>query len=89
MVGFRLLSGLLMAACSRLLALTGLANKAPMCMSDYSLEDPLQRAMAEEPLERGDIFDRDGLFVPMLMNLVGVSDEQMDVFMTQVEALPA
>lgn len=53
------------------------------------LTDPLQKASAEEALERGDIFDRDGVFVPMLMQLVGVTEEQMDDFMEQAAALQA
>ncbi len=54
-----------------------------------SLEDPLQRAAAEEALERGDIFDRDGVFVPMLAAAVGISDQQMDLLMEQAAKLPA
>lgn len=53
------------------------------------LTDPLQKASAEEALERGDVFDRDGMFVPMLMQLVGVTEEQMDEFMEQAAALAA
>jgi hypothetical protein len=53
------------------------------------LEDLLQRAIADEALERGDIFDRDGVFVPMLAAIVGISDEQLDELMSQAAALPA
>jgi hypothetical protein len=54
-----------------------------------SLTDPLQKASAEEALERGTDFDRDGVFVPMLAAVVGISDEQMDQLMEQAVALPA
>jgi hypothetical protein len=54
-----------------------------------TLTDPLQKASAEEALERGTDFDRDGVFVPMLMQIVGVSDEQMNDFMIQAAGLPA
>lgn len=53
------------------------------------LTDPLQKASAEEALERGDVFDRDGMFVPMLAGIVGISDEQMDDLLQQAAALPA
>lgn len=53
------------------------------------LTDPLQKATAEEALERGDIFDRDGVFVPMLAGVVGISDEQLDDLMEQAAGLPA
>ena len=53
------------------------------------LEDPLQKAAAEEALERGSDFDRDGVFVPMLASVVGISDEQLDELMAQAAALPA
>lgn len=53
------------------------------------LSDPLQQATAEEALERGDIFDRDGVFVPMLAAIVGIGDEQLDELMAQAAALPA
>jgi hypothetical protein len=53
------------------------------------LTDRLQQAIAEEALERGDIFDRDGVFVPMLAAVVGISDEQLDELMAQAAALPA
>ena len=54
-----------------------------------ALTDPLQKASAEEALERGDVFDRDGVFVPMLAQAVGISDEQLDDLMAQAAALPA
>ncbi len=54
-----------------------------------NLSDPLQKASAEEALERGDTFDRDGVFVPMLMQVVGVDEPTMDEFMEQAAALPA
>lgn len=54
-----------------------------------TIEDPLQRAAAKNALSRGDTFDRDGVFVPLLMDLVGVSDEEMDEFMDQAARLPA
>jgi hypothetical protein len=54
-----------------------------------ALQDPLQRAIAEEALERGDVFDRDGVFVPMLAQAVGITDEQMDELMEQAAGLPA
>lgn len=53
------------------------------------LTDPLQKASAEEALERGDVFDRDGVFVPMLAGGLGLSDEQLDELMEQAAALPA
>jgi hypothetical protein len=53
------------------------------------LDEPLQRATAEEALERGDLFDRDGVFVPMLAAVVGISDEQLEDLMHQAAALPA
>lgn len=53
------------------------------------LEDPIQKAAAEEALERGDIFDRDGVFVPMLAQAVGVTEGQLDELMAQAAALPA
>lgn len=53
------------------------------------INDPLQRAAAEEALERGTDFDRDGVFVPMLAQAVGISDEQLDGLMQQAAALPA
>lgn len=53
------------------------------------INDPLQRAAAEEALERGTDFDRDGVFVPMLAQAVGISDEQLDDLMDQAAALPA
>lgn len=54
-----------------------------------SLADPLQKAAAEEALERGTDFDRDGVFVPMLAQIVGISDEQLDDLMHQAADLPA
>lgn len=54
-----------------------------------ALTDPLQKASAEEALERGDVFDRDGVFVPMLAQAVGISDDQLDEMMEQAAALPA
>lgn len=53
------------------------------------LADPLQKAAAEEALERGSDFDRDGVFVPMLAAAVGISDEQLDELMARAAALPA
>ncbi|MEZ0169945.1 hypothetical protein [Microvirga sp. TS319] len=53
------------------------------------LTDPLQKAAAEEALERGTDFDRDGVFVPMLAQMVGITDEQLDEMMAQAAALPA
>lgn len=53
------------------------------------LADPLQKAAAEEALDRGTEFDRDGVFVPMLAQIVGISDEQLDKLMDQAAALPA
>jgi hypothetical protein len=53
------------------------------------LSDPLQKATAEEALERGDLFDRDGVFVPVLAGVVGISDEQLDDLMEQAAGLPA
>ena len=54
-----------------------------------TLADPLQKAAAEEALERGTDFDRDGVSVPMLAQIVGISDEQLDEMMKQAAALPA
>lgn len=54
-----------------------------------NLEDPLQRATAEEALDRGDVFDRDGVLVPMLAGIVGVSDEQLDDLIIRAAELPA
>jgi len=54
-----------------------------------ALADPLQKAAAEEALERGDLFDRDGMFVPMLSKALGISDEQLDTLMQQAADLPA
>jgi hypothetical protein len=59
-----------------------------------SLSDPLKRASAEEALERGtdfdrDDFDRDGVFVPMLAAIVGISDEQLTDLMEHAATLPA
>ncbi|HZH10530.1 MAG TPA: hypothetical protein VEZ24_09175 [Microvirga sp.] len=53
------------------------------------LTDPLQKAAAEEALERGDVFDRDGMFVPMFSKALGISDEQLDTLMRQAAELPA
>lgn len=53
------------------------------------IADPLQKAAAEEALERGPDFDRDGVFVPMLAQIVAIGDEQMDELMAQAAALPA
>jgi len=53
------------------------------------LTNPLQKASAEEALERGDIFDRDGMFVPVLAKIVGISEEQLDTLMQQAAGLPA
>ena len=53
------------------------------------LPDPLQKASAEEALERGDVFDRDGVFVPMLAQALGISDEQLDDLMDKAAKLPA
>lgn len=53
------------------------------------LTDPLQKASAEEALERGDLFDRDGVFVPLLAQAVGITDELLDEMMEQAAALPA
>jgi len=53
------------------------------------LTNPLQKASAEEALERGDIFDRDGMFVPVLAKIVGISEEQLDALMRQAAELPA
>lgn len=53
------------------------------------LTDPVTRVTAEEALARGDVFDRDGSFVPMLAAVVGLSDEQMDDLIVQANALPA
>lgn len=53
------------------------------------LEDPLQKASAEEALDRGDVFDRDGVFVPLLAAAVGISDEQLDELIGQAAGLPA
>jgi len=54
-----------------------------------AITDPLQKASAEEALERGDVFDRDGMFVPMLAGALGISNEQLDDLMEQAAALPA
>lgn len=54
-----------------------------------AISDPLQKAAAEEALERGDVFDRDGVFVPLLAQIVGVNEEQLDTLMAQASALPA
>jgi hypothetical protein len=54
-----------------------------------ALEEPMQKAAAEEALERGSDFDRDGVFVPMLAAVVGISEEQMDELMEQAAGLPA
>lgn len=40
-------------------------------------------------LERGTEFDRDGVFVPMLAQIVGITDEHLDELMAQAAALPA
>lgn len=53
------------------------------------LTDPLQKAAAEEALERGDVFDRDGVFVPMLASGIGLTEGQLDEFMTLAAKLPA
>jgi len=53
------------------------------------LADPLQKAAAEEALERGDVFDRDGVFVPMLSKALGIGEEQLDALMRQAADLPA
>jgi hypothetical protein len=52
------------------------------------LTDPLQKATAEEGLERGDVFDRDGVFVQMLAAAVGTSDEQLDELMAHTAGRP-
>ncbi|NBJ13357.1 hypothetical protein [Microvirga arsenatis] len=54
-----------------------------------ALSDPLQKASAEEALERGDVFDRDGVFVPMLAQGLGITEKQLDELMEQAAALPA
>jgi len=54
-----------------------------------ALTDPLQKASAEEALERGDVFDRDGVFVPMLAYGLGITEKQLDELMEQAAALPA
>lgn len=54
-----------------------------------SLDNPLQKAAAEEALDRGDVFDRDGVFVPLLAQIVGIDESQLDALMEQATALPA
>lgn len=53
------------------------------------LGDLTQKAAAEEVLERGDVFDRDGVLVPMLTQAVGISEDQIDDLMMQAADLPA
>ena len=53
-----------------------------------ALTDPLQKASAEEAPERGDLFVRDGVFVPMLAGSFGITDEQLDESMARATQLP-
>lgn len=53
------------------------------------LPDSAQKAAAEEALERGDLFDMDGVFVPMLAFAVGIDEPQILDLIAQAEALPA
>lgn len=47
------------------------------------------RVPAEEALEYGDTFSRDGQFVPMLAGVLGLTETQMQELMLKAEALPA
>jgi len=53
------------------------------------MADRLQKAAAEEALERGTEFDRDGVFVPLIAAGVGIDEPTMDALMEQAHALPA
>lgn len=50
---------------------------------------PDMRAAAEEVFERGDIFDMDGQFVPVLAFMLGVTEEMMLELIELANELPA
>lgn len=53
------------------------------------MSDPVQRAAAREAWERGTIFDLDGQIVPVLLDALGLTDQDVLPLIAAAEALPA
>lgn len=53
-----------------------------------ALTEP-NKTIAREAIEYGNVFDRDGVFAPVLADELGLTETEIDDLMRQAEALPA